>query len=134
MKLLIITTLMLAFAPFARAEFSITFRDSSGRQTGTATTNGSGVTTLREVLEGKPAPRPRTATVSPPSGIVLEGRPAQPRGAERREANFGKRCNRGRTIQSLVAKYVAEVEKSIADAEQHLNVPRGTISIHSERP
>ena len=40
---------ILAFAPvLAMAESSTTFRDASGRQTGTASTNSSGVTTFRD--------------------------------------------------------------------------------------
>ena len=54
MKLLVmfITTFgVLAIAPFvASAQPSTTFRDSRGRQTGTAATNSSGVTTFRDSM------------------------------------------------------------------------------------
>jgi hypothetical protein len=50
MKMIYIVALTLAMITAASAQNQTTFRDASGRTTGTATTNSSGTTTFRNSL------------------------------------------------------------------------------------
>ena len=86
MKTLTIAALTLAMITAASAQNQTTFRDASGRTTGTVTTDSNGTKTFRDGSGRPPARPPATATAPRRSVMPAAGPPAQP---QRQDAEFG---------------------------------------------